>query len=101
MTFIFNKPEFQAAQTAFKTLAKCHTNGAVHAILYNAIRNKDLKRGFTAITNPTKLANGAQAMGSFYQALLSAKWQAKKADTLFGIKLTDEHRAALIAALGA
>jgi len=77
MTFIFEKPQFQTAQANYKSYARARSNSASDMILYNAIRGKALDHGFTPITNQNKLANGAQPMGSYHQALLSAKYAAR------------------------
>jgi hypothetical protein len=99
MTFIFDKSQFQALQTNFKDSAHNESNSSSDAILYNIIRGKDLKRGFTPITNQNKLNNGADPWLGFKQALLTARWAAKRQDTLFGMKITDEQRAAILAQL--
>lgn len=59
--FIVSKEEFLFIQKAFKEKAHNKTLTAEDILLYNIIRGKDIDRGFTPVTNPTKLANGEGA----------------------------------------
>ena len=53
-----NKEQFQQYQSAFRAFSRDKNVSAQEHILYNFIRNKDLKRGFTPITNSKKLGVG-------------------------------------------
>lgn len=64
--FIISKEQFQQFRAAFKS--KTRTTSA-DILLYNIIRNKDPKRGFTPITSPTKLLNGMWDWQSFSHAM--------------------------------
>ena len=70
MNYIFTKEQYLEAKTAWNNIA---ARTPVDHIIYNAIRGFDLKRGFTAITNPTKLGNGASAWQGFDDALDTAR----------------------------
>lgn len=65
---LLNKEQFKQFRTAYKTLARERKLTPADIIVYNLIRGLPANRGFTAITNPTKLANGAQEWGSFIAA---------------------------------
>jgi len=65
--FILNdKQQFKQYQLAFRQLAHTKQATAVDHILYNLLRGKDLKRGFTPITNETKLNNNARKEPEWY-----------------------------------
>jgi hypothetical protein len=59
--FISSRQEFEFFKQAFKEKARNKQITAEDILLYNIIRGKDLDRGFTPVTNPTKLANGEDA----------------------------------------
>lgn len=52
---ITDKSQFHLYQQAFRQLANAKMATVEDHILYNLLRGKDLKRGFTPITNPVKL----------------------------------------------
>jgi len=54
--FIFSsKEQFQKFQSTFRVYARLKNVTSMEHILYNFIRDKDLKRGFTPIKNERKL----------------------------------------------
>ena len=53
-------------------------------IIYNAIRGFDLKRGFTEITSPIKLSNGAYDWQGFTAAKADASWTIRKPYSVTG-----------------
>lgn len=101
MTFIFDKPAFQTLQATFKQYANQNSNSASDMILYNIIRGKDIKRGFTPITNSNRLANGADPWYGYKSALSNLRWNIKRNKILFGQPLTDEQAASIISVLEA
>ena len=74
MNYIFNKEQYLAAKAAWKSMTN---RNAVDHIIYNAIRGFDIKRGFTGITNPTKLGNGAEEWAGFKFAKEQARYRFK------------------------
>ena len=75
--FVASKEEFLFIQQAFKEKARIKNITAVDILLYNVIRGKDLERGFTPITNPTKLSGGEDAYGGkrkFIESKRSLRW---------------------------
>lgn len=76
MNYIINKEQYLAAKAEWKSNKN---RDAVDHIIYNAIRGFDIKRGFTGITNPTKLGNGAEEWAGFKNALNEARWQFREA----------------------
>lgn len=47
--------------------------GSCSHLLYNLLKGRDLKCGFSPITNKNKLANGQQEWGGFNRALSNLK----------------------------
>ena len=74
MNYIFTKEQYISAKAAWSKITS-HTP-ADH-IIYNAIRGFDLKRGFSEITNPVKLENGAHRWHGFACAHNIAQQQFK------------------------
>jgi hypothetical protein len=72
ITHTLSKHEFLQFQSAFKARATSGKNQAADMLVYNIIRGKDPKRGFTAITNTNKLNNGAGEWFGFTQAKYNA-----------------------------
>lgn len=78
MNFIINKEEFQSLTAAWTKIA--NRNSSDH-ILYNALRGHDLKRGFSPVTSPNKLANGTPEWEGFTTAKNNAKWYIRPMQT--------------------
>lgn len=72
MNYIFTKEQYLSAKAAWNNM-KDRT--PEDHIIYNVIRGFDLKRGFTEITNPTKLCNGAKPWDGFNVALRAARYK--------------------------
>jgi len=62
------KEQFLEFRAKFKEQANAKSLSASDMILYNLIRGKDPKSGFTPITNPNKLSNGAIAWFAYEKA---------------------------------
>jgi hypothetical protein len=58
MNYIINKEQYLAAKEAWK---KSHSKSSTDHIIYNIIRGLEPGRGFTPVTKPSKLANGAES----------------------------------------
>ena len=65
MNHIITKTQYLSALTYW---SNCPNRPAADHIIYNAIRGFDLKRGFTPITSPIKLSNGAYDWQGFNTA---------------------------------
>lgn len=55
-----------------------HELSAVHHLLYSTLLGKDWRKGFSPMTNPRKLANGAFYSWKLFRALwqIQSEWQA-------------------------
>jgi hypothetical protein len=99
MTFIFQKPEFQTLQAAFRQQFHNKTCSASDMIMYNIIRGRSPDKGFTPATRPSKLNNGYPAWYAFAEAKRTARSQLKHYCAMFGQPLTSDQQAACLAAL--
>jgi hypothetical protein len=77
--FFTNPSAYAALRAHWRTLMtsdRRHTLAAEHHLLYLALIGKDWRTGFTPITNPRKLANGAFVSWSPFRALsaLHSPW---------------------------
>jgi hypothetical protein len=70
MNHIISKEQYLNVKTVWNTI-KSHSSS--DHILYNALRGFDLKRGFSPVINPIKLANGQKSFGSFRFSLSNLK----------------------------
>jgi hypothetical protein len=74
-THLFNtKEEYLAFRAAWAKLAKEKKISSTMILFYNIIRGKQNRRGFSPITKPSKLENGAradQAYRTAFNSLLS------------------------------
>lgn len=61
-----SREQFIAFRDAFRALANSRQLTATDELVYNLIRGLPADRGFSPVTNPTKLANGARADFGFY-----------------------------------
>ena len=99
-TFIFNKDEFQKLQAAFKEKAHNKDVSASAMVLYNIVRGKDPRSGFTPITHTGKLAGGMREWGAYSDAKYGLKWSFTpnkyrpdpNINTIWGVEITDEQR---------
>lgn len=100
ISYTLSKQEFLQFQSAFKARAKTGSNSSADMVLYNIVRGKSAKHGFTPITNQIKINNGASEWSGFNQAKLYASFRLngpKKKETfksLYTIELTEEQFAA-------
>lgn len=91
-----SKTEFLQFQSAFKARANAGKLSREDMLLYNIVRGKDPRRGFTAITNTAKLANGSSEWSGWQQAryFLQYRFMGPKRrefiKELYTIELTDE-----------
>jgi hypothetical protein len=102
---IQDKQQYWQYQEAFRTRARNKQTTAQDHILYNFIRGKDLKRGFTPITNANKLsANYANNQWhAFSQALQDLTWALKSKHATFKSRyenITEEQWTQILEVLG-
>jgi len=99
MEYIFSKQEFLSIKESFK---KAEIKSAHDYIIYNVIRGVASDKGFTPLTNPIKLANGAQSNYN-YPSIGNARWSLKHRPEyirkIFGDLLTDEKCALILEAI--
>lgn len=92
-TFILSKEQFQLFNEKFIDAANRKALTAGNMILNNILRNKDARRGFTPITNPTKLGHGMDAWQGFKEArshlISDLRWNRKLLLEKFGLEVTD------------
>jgi hypothetical protein len=102
-SYLLTREQFQAFRTYFRTRAKDRRLSPTDILTYNMIRGLPLDRGFSPVTSPIKIANGAQPWMSFEQAKATLRWSIKRypADfkKTFGDIITDEQVATLTALL--
>lgn len=99
-TYTLSKPEFIRFQTAFRKFANNKSIDSGDIVLYNLIRGCAIDRGFSPVTNATKLNNGHGAFQSLSYAKSYAKARLigrhnkyRPSDYIkarFGLELTDE-----------
>lgn len=93
-TYILTKEQFQQYAAKFASKANSDSLAAHTMILHNILRNKDARRGFTPITNPTKLSNGADEWQGYKfarQTLLSSlRRNRAELSKYIGIEVTDD-----------
>lgn len=98
-TSFFSTPEqFHSFRTSFRRLANERALKSTDILIYNIIRGLPLTRGFSEVTNETKLAHGAQPMQAFKHAKQSLAWQAsprllRYLDTRYGSGIFTEREA--------
>lgn len=96
ISHILSKEQFLQFQTAFRARANAKNISASDIVLYNVVRGKDKKHGFSPITNATKLANGTYPWLAYTSAEYFAKFRCtgpKKSEYfkgLYTIELTEE-----------
>lgn len=82
-TFFSSREQFAAFRTAFRNLANARSITPRDMMIYNIARSLPKERGFTPITNPIKLANGANPTHSLEQAISDLKWTIKRDPAYF------------------
>ena len=68
MNFIINKEQYLALKAAWIQEKYQHDHNSVSHVIYNILRGFPADRGFTPITDPKKLANGASPLQAFDEA---------------------------------
>lgn len=73
--YLLNKEQYQSVTAAWKSTQR---HSSTSHIIYNLLRSLEISRGFTPITDSTKLSNGAKAWQGFNCALSSARMILKR-----------------------
>jgi hypothetical protein len=81
MNYIIEKDQLASVLAAWKQ-PKSHT--ASQHVIYNVLRGYEPKRGFTPITRPTKLANGAEQWFGYDMAIFTARWELREINNKMG-----------------
>ena len=68
VSYILSKEQYQQFAASFIARAHAKNLSSGDMLLNNIIRNKDVRRGFTPITNPSKLCHGMNAWQGFTDA---------------------------------
>lgn len=102
-SYTLSRDQFQSFRTYFRTKANDRRLEPVDILIYNMIRGLPLDRGFSPVTSPIKIANGAQPWMSLDQAKASLRWKMKKYPAefkkMFDDNITDEQMATFAAML--
>lgn len=69
VSYPLSKEHFLEARALFKKAAHAKRLSAASICAWHILSGQDAKKGFTPITNPVKLANGAHPMGAYHNAL--------------------------------
>lgn len=85
-----SREQFTQARALFKQAARDKKLTAASICAWSVLRGFDASRGFTPVTNPIKLANGADPMGAFYAARSNAETLDKEALAPWASLLADE-----------
>lgn len=105
MTHILTKEQFDLFIEVFHTRALNKTLSSQDMILSNIFRSKDIRRGFTPITNPNKLSGGADPWLGFKTPFNELRFSLRfprgvdKLSAQVGVSLTPEMVEAISAAL--
>lgn len=93
-SYILSRDQYQAYHAFYKAKAINRQLTPADILIHNMVRGLPLDRGFTPITNPIKLANGAQPLLAFDQAKASMRWILKRQrpdfKKIFSDNITDE-----------
>lgn len=106
-TFILSKEQFVQYNDHFVSAARARALTAGDMLLHNILCNKDIRRGFTPITNSNKLNHGANEWQGFIAARDEIRhlfcWASRLEayQKKFGLELTPDIKAAIIAVMGA
>ena len=82
MNYLINKTQYLSAKQYWN---KITNRSPSDHIIYNLIRGFDAKRGFTEITNRTKLSNGANPWAGFESAKADARWRTRPMSTKYTV----------------
>ena len=103
-TYIYTKEQFLQFNERFIAAANAKNISSADMLLHNIISNKAVRCGFTPITNQQKLSNGAKEWRGFDEACSNLRYYLRSRKHLadkFGIEITDETQAAIIAKMDA
>lgn len=93
-TFVLFKEQYQLFNEKFIEAANAKSLTSANMILNNILRNKDARRGFTPITNTTKLNHGTNAWQGYLEArshlISDLRWSRKMLKVKFGLDITDK-----------
>jgi hypothetical protein len=99
-TYLLDREQFSQFRIAFKALAHKRALLPSDLLLYNFLRDLPKERGFSPITNPTKLANGSEPFISLKQAFghlkYLSKYRKEEIRARFGGVISDELLAILL-----
>ena len=100
VSYILSKEQYQQFAASFIARAHAKNLSSGDMLLNNIIRNKDVRRGFTPITNPSKLGHGMNAWQGFVDARQSLnqqiRWGKDQLKHKFGVDITDEMATAIL-----
>lgn len=89
-TISITKDQFNELIRAFRKTANAKQLHPHDIIAYNLIRGLPTNRGFTPITNRTKLDNGRAPNGGFYQARADLMWHLHRSRSSWIASLSPE-----------
>lgn len=91
---ILTKDQYTQFNKLFTNAANRKSISASDIILNNILRGKDARRGFTEITNETKLGHGMDPWQGYKQAkaqlISSLRWSRTSYVSKFGLDLSNE-----------
>ena len=102
-TYIYTKEQFLQFNERFVQAANNKNISASDMILFNILRNKDSRCGFSPITNQRKLGSGTKEWQGFDAACRDLRYRLRYSKHLtekFGIVITDEIQSAIVAKIG-
>lgn len=99
-SYILSKEQYQQFAAGFTARARTKNISSGDMLLYNIIRNKDVHRGFTPITNPSKINHGMNAWQGFVDARQTLnqqiRWSKDQLKSKFGVEFTEETTTAIL-----
>ena len=99
-SYILSKEQYQQFAASFTARAHAKNLSSGDMLLNNIIRNKDVRRGFTPITNPSKIGHGMNAWQGFTDAQQDLgrqiRWGKDQLKQKFGIEVNDEMATAIL-----
>lgn len=104
-TYIYTKEQFLQFNERFVQAANAKSISSADILLHNIISNKNIRCGFTPITNQQKLSNGAKEWRGFDEACSNLRYSLRyNHDGLskkFGIAIDDDIAKRFIEKMGA
>jgi hypothetical protein len=77
-SYLLTREQFQSFRTSFKEKSKLRILTPRDMLIYSMIRGLPVDRGFSPVTNETKLANGAAPWAALETTKASLKWSIKR-----------------------